>query len=61
MKSDGSPAVEVSNLTKRYGEVLAVNDVSFSVRQGELFGFLGKTLKSKQGTPLGVREIPCRG
>jgi ABC-2 type transport system ATP-binding protein len=40
MKS-GSTAFEVSKLTKHYGEVVAVNDVSFSVNQGELFGFLG--------------------
>ncbi len=50
MKSDGSPAVEVSNLTKRYGEVLAVNDVSFRVRQGELFGFLGPNGAGKTTT-----------
>jgi ABC-2 type transport system ATP-binding protein len=50
MKSDGSPAVEVSNLTKRYGEVLAVNDISFSVRQGELFGFLGPNGAGKTTT-----------
>jgi ABC-2 type transport system ATP-binding protein len=37
----GSTAFEVSKLTKHYGEVVAVNDVSFSVNQGELFGFLG--------------------
>ncbi len=50
MKSDGLPAVEVSNLTKRYGEVLAVNDISFSVRQGELFGFLGPNGAGKTTT-----------
>ncbi len=50
MKSDGSPAVEVSNLTKRYGEVLAVNDVSFSVSKGELFGFLGPNGAGKTTT-----------
>ena len=50
MKSDGSPAVEVSNLTKRYGEVLAVNDISFSVKQGELFGFLGPNGAGKTTT-----------
>ncbi len=50
MKSDSAPAVEVSNLTKRYGEVLAVNDISFSVRQGELFGFLGPNGAGKTTT-----------
>ena len=33
--------IEVEKLTKRYGELLAVNDVSFAVRKGELFAFLG--------------------
>ena len=50
MKSDSAPAVEVSNLTKRYGDVLAVNDISFSVRLGELFGFLGPNGAGKTTT-----------
>lgn len=33
--------VEVRELTKRYGGLLAVNKVSFSVEKGEIFGFLG--------------------
>ncbi len=50
MTSESSPAIEVSNLTKRYGEVLAVNDVSFSVKKGELFGFLGPNGAGKTTT-----------
>jgi ABC-2 type transport system ATP-binding protein len=34
-------AVEVHNLTKRYGNITAVNSISFAVNQGEIFGFLG--------------------
>jgi ABC-2 type transport system ATP-binding protein len=34
-------AINVQNLTKRYGTVLAVDDVSFQVQPGELVGFLG--------------------
>jgi len=34
-------AIEVSGLTKKFGELAAVNDVSFSVAEGEFFGFLG--------------------
>jgi len=34
-------AVEVRGITKRYGQVAAVNDVSFDVAEGEIFGFLG--------------------
>lgn len=35
--------IEVKNLTKRYGDKLAVNDISFSVEDGEILGFLGRT------------------
>ena len=33
--------LEVNNLTKRFGGLVAVNDVSFSVEEGELFGLIG--------------------
>ena len=36
-----APAVEVSSLCKRYGNVEAVKDVSFSVQHSEVFAFLG--------------------
>jgi len=50
MTSGSTPAIEVSNLTKRYGEVLAVNDVSFQLGKGELFGFLGPNGAGKTTT-----------
>ncbi len=34
-------AIEINGLTKRFGEVTAVDGVSLSVRSGEIFGFLG--------------------
>lgn len=34
-------AIEVEKLTKQFGRFTAVNHISFSVRQGEIFGFLG--------------------
>ncbi len=34
-------AIEVEHLTKKFGDLVAVNDVSFTVEQGELFGLLG--------------------
>lgn len=34
-------SIEVKNLFKYYGQQAAVNDVSFSVKQGEILGFLG--------------------
>ena len=35
------PAVEVAHLRKTYGTLVAVDDVSFSVAEGEIFGILG--------------------
>jgi len=34
-------AISVEHLTKKFGEFTAVNDVSFQVKEGEIFGFLG--------------------
>src|SRR5690348_2097321 len=36
-----SAILQVENLVKRYGDVEAVRDVSFSVDEGEVFGLLG--------------------
>ena len=40
--------IEVKNLKKRYGNKLAVNDVSFTVENGEILGFLGRTARASQ-------------
>ena len=37
----GAPVLVVEGLTKRFGDRVAVDDVSFSVAAGEVFGFLG--------------------
>ncbi len=42
--------IEVQSLTKRYGEVLAVNDISFRVDDGEVVGFLGPNGAGKSTT-----------
>jgi ABC-2 type transport system ATP-binding protein len=34
--------IEVKNLTKRFGKVIAVNDVSFSVAENKIYGLLGR-------------------
>ena len=36
------PIIEVQNLHKRYGDTVAVDDVSFTVERGEIFGILGR-------------------
>ena len=42
--------IEVQNLTKRYGPVTAVDDVSFKVEKGEILGFLGPNGAGKTTT-----------
>lgn len=39
--SSGPPAIKASHLTQRFGDFTAVNDVSFRIERGEIFGFLG--------------------
>ncbi len=36
-----SPPIQVRGLVKRYGEILAVDDVDLTVNQGDVFGYLG--------------------
>jgi ABC-2 type transport system ATP-binding protein len=50
MTGEAEHAIEVQSLTKRYGELLAVNDISFAVRTGEVFAFLGPNGSGKTTT-----------
>ena len=43
-------SIEVQNLLKQYGEQKAVNDVSFSLKKGEIVGFLGPNGAGKSTT-----------
>lgn len=45
-----SNAIEVKNLSKHFDFVKAVDDISFSVREGEIFGFLGPNGAGKTTT-----------
>jgi len=42
--------IEVKGLTKQYGDLVAVNDVDFSVQEREIFGFLGPNGAGKTTT-----------
>lgn len=51
-----SIAIEVQELTKCYGELIAVNGVSFTVNRGEIFAFLGPNGAGKTTT---VEILEC--
>ncbi|RIY34423.1 hypothetical protein CKF58_08190 [Psittacicella hinzii] len=44
------PAIEAHNLTKRFGNFTSVDDVSFTIPRGEIFGFLGSNGCGKSTT-----------
>ncbi len=48
--TDAMSLIETRNLVKRFGDKLAVNNVSFEVRGGEIFGFLGPNGAGKTTT-----------
>jgi len=48
--TDYHPIIRVKNVVKSFGDVVAVNDVSFDVRPGEVFAFLGPNGAGKTTT-----------
>jgi ABC-2 type transport system ATP-binding protein len=49
-QSNQKPSIEVKNLTKRFDGFVAVNDISFTVMEGEIFAFLGPNGAGKTTT-----------
>jgi len=50
-------AIITSNLTKKFGDLTAVNGITFSVNSGEIFGFLGPNGAGKTTT---IRMLTCQ-
>jgi len=49
-RADPPPAIEVRNLTKAFGDLVAVDKISFSIASGEIFGLLGPNGAGKTTT-----------
>jgi ABC-2 type transport system ATP-binding protein len=49
---EGTAALSVRNLSKRFGDRVAFDDVSFDIGHGEVFGFLGPNGAGKPVTGL---------
>jgi len=50
MKCSNEVVIKVTDLERRFGDFIAVNDVSFSVKKGEIFGLLGANGAGKSTT-----------
>jgi ABC-2 type transport system ATP-binding protein len=48
--SNGASVIEVRNLVKKFGSFTAVNDITFDVPRGQIFGFLGPNGSGKTTT-----------
>lgn len=64
MPADHRPAIVVEDLTRRFGDFVAVDHVTFSVGQGEVFGFLGpngagKTTRGSAGGSASCSRSPA--
>ena len=56
-KSIEDPAIEVYSLRKVYGDLVAVNNISFLVKKGEIFAFLGPNGAGKTTTVEMIESI----
>ena len=50
MTPSPSESISVSQLEKKFGKFVAVNKITFSVKKGEIFGFLGSNGSGKSTT-----------
>src|SRR5919199_6664587 len=48
--NDAAPMIRVQHLKKQFGDVTAVDDITFEVRRGEIFAFLGPNGAGKTTT-----------
>ncbi|NLV27120.1 MAG: ATP-binding cassette domain-containing protein [Methanomicrobiales archaeon] len=58
-----TPAIQVHELTKKYGNLVAVDNISFEIKQGEIFGLLGPNGAGKTTTlsMLSTMQKPTSG
>jgi ABC-2 type transport system ATP-binding protein len=61
--ADAEVMIDVRNLSKHFGDIKAVDDISFTVRRGEIFSFLGHNGAGKTTTirMLTGRSLPTSG
>ena len=50
-------SLEIKNLVKKYGDKVAINDLSFEIKKGEFFGFLGPNGAGKTSTISSITGI----
>lgn len=50
VRSSSTAAIRLDGVTKRYGDIVAINDLNLSVEKGEIFGFLGPNGAGKTTT-----------
>lgn len=50
MQGNGNPVIKLENLTKHYGDIVGIQDLSLEVEEGEIFGLLGPNGAGKTTT-----------